>query len=83
MDLKILLIPGVALVRALLGWVENSFKDGKVDLIEWKQLGATVIRMGLPMAALMFGLKLEPEMAAGIAILMDIVIVKLYKAIKK
>ncbi len=83
MDLKILLIPGVALARALLGWVENSFKDGKVDLIEWKQLGATVIRMGLPMAALIFGLKLEPEMAAGITILMDIVIVKLYKAIKK
>lgn len=83
MDWNLLLVPGVALGRALLGWIENAFKDGKIDLPEWKQLGATVVRMGLPMAALIWGFKLPVEMAGGIAILMDIVIVKLYNAIKK
>ena len=82
MDWNILLIPGVALGRALFGWIENAFEDGKIDLPEWKQLGATVIRMGVPMIALVYGLNISTEVSAGLAVLLDIIITKLYNAIK-
>jgi len=83
MDIKLLLVPGVALGRALFGWLENSLKDGKIELPEWKKLAETVIRMGVPMIALIWGLNVPIEYAAGAAILIDIAITKIYSAIKK
>lgn len=83
MDLNLLLIPGVAFGRALLGWAENSFKDKKIDLPEWQRLGETVVRMGVPMAALVFGLSVDPVVAVGLITILDVVIVKLYNALKK
>ncbi len=83
MDIKLLLIPGVALGRAILGWLENSLKDGKIELPEWKKLGETVLRMGVPMLALIIGFKMPAEYAAGIVVLMDVVITKIYSAVKK
>lgn len=82
MDFSLLIIPLAALIRAILGWGENCLKDGIIDLPEWKQLGATVVRMGTPMVALVWGLAISPEIAAGIITVFDIVIVKLYNAIK-
>ena len=83
MDWNVLLIPGAALGRALLGWVENSLKDGIVDLPEWRQLLATVVRMGVPMAALVWGLNIAPEVSAGLVTILDVVLVKIYNALKK
>ena len=83
MNLSLLLVPGVAFARGILGWLENSLKDGIVDLPEWKKLGETVIRMGVPMAALIWGLNMAPEVSAGIVVILDIVITKLYSALKK
>lgn len=83
MDWSLLIVPGTALGRALFGWLENSLDDGIIDLPEWKKLGATVIRMGVPMVALIWGLNVDVIPAAGITILFDIVITKVYNAIKK
>lgn len=83
MDFSLLLIPGVALGRAILGWVENAFADGKIDFPEWQKLGETVIRMGVPMVALVWGLNASPEAAAGIVTVFDIVLTKAQSAFKK
>jgi len=82
MEAGLLLIPLVALGRALLGWIENAFEDGTISLPEWKQLGATIVRMGTPMVALVWGLNISPEISAGIVTILDIVIVKIYNALK-
>ena len=79
---SLFIVPGVALGRALLGWLENALEDGKIDLPEWKQLGATIVRMGVPMAALIWGLNIDAGVSAGIIVVLDIVISKLYKALK-
>lgn len=79
---SLILIPAVALIRAIAGWGENALEDGKIDLPEWKQLGATIVRMGVPMAALIWGLNIDAGVSAGIIVVLDIVISKLYKALK-
>jgi len=43
---EIAVVVGVPVARSLMGWAEASFKDGKVDTIEWKRLGETVFRVG-------------------------------------
>jgi len=83
MDWSLLLIPGVSLGRAVLGWVENAFADGVVNLLEWRKLAETVVRMGTPMCALVFGLNIDPVVAAGLVTIFDISVVKLYNALKK
>ena len=79
MELNLLIVPGVALGRSLLGWLENSFEDGEIDLPEWRKLGETVIRMGTPMMALILGLNMNPGIAAGLVTIFDIVLTKIYK----
>ena len=79
MDWSLLVVPGVALGRSLLGWLENALEDGEIDLPEWRKLGSTVIRMGTPMAALIFGFNVDPLVAAGLITIFDIVINKIYK----
>ena len=83
MNLNLLLIGIVPLARALLGWLENALGDGKIDLPEWKKFGETLVRMGVPMIALVWGLSISPEVAAGLIVLFDIVIVKLYNSFRK
>ena len=83
MDLSLLMIPGAALGRALFGWLENALADGKVDLPEWRKLGETVVRMGVPMVALVWGLNMPPELAAGLVTIFDILIVKIYNSKNK
>ena len=82
MNFELLVIPGTALVRAACGWAENAFKDGKIDFLEWKKLGETLIRMGVPMVALVFGLQMPVGLAAGLVTLFDIVLTKFHKAKK-
>ena len=82
MDWNLLLVPVLALLRAIFGWIENSFKDGVITLPEWKKLGETIFRMALPIFALIYGLSLDPITASGIVILLDFVVVKLYSALK-
>jgi hypothetical protein len=82
-DFSLLWIPGIGAVRSILGWLENALKDGTISLPEWKELGATVIRLGTGMSALVFGLNITPEAAAGITMVLDLAIMKIYSAIKK
>lgn len=83
MDTNLLLIPGAALGRAVFGWFENALSDGTIDLPEWRKLLETIVRMGVPMVALVWGLDVSPELAAGIVVLGDVVLSKIYSALKK
>jgi hypothetical protein len=69
---------GIPVIRSFTGWIENSFKDGKIDSFEWKLLGSTILRVGIIGLAAYFGLGLDnvsndlgPVVAGGIAILAD------------
>jgi hypothetical protein len=42
--------------RNLFGWFQSAFSDKKISPYEWKQLGKTVITMGLMSAGIYFGL---------------------------
>ena len=76
-----LLILIAALFRCIFGWIENSFEDGEVTLPEWKKLGATICRVSMPIVGLIYGFNLTPEVAGGISILIDWVVVKIYSAL--
>ena len=39
----------ISVGRALFGWAENAFQDGKISRVEWKKLLETLMRM-LPQA---------------------------------
>ena len=80
---NLLIIPIVALLRAIFGWVENAFADGVITLPEWKKFGETILRMAVPIFGLMYGFNLDPATASGIGIFIDWIVVKLYSAIKK
>jgi len=43
-------------IRAFAGWVENAWKDGKVEAFEWKQLGGTIVKYFSGVMLLMLGL---------------------------
>lgn len=76
-----LLILIAALFRAIFGWVENSFEDGEITLPEWKKLGATIFRMSIPIVGLIYGFGMTPEVAGGIAVFVDWIVVKIYNAL--
>lgn len=40
-------IIGFPILRSAAGWLENALKDNKITSFEWKQLGETVLRVGL------------------------------------
>jgi hypothetical protein len=46
----------VPVARSIAGWLENALDDGKINSFEWKQLGATVLRVGMIGFATYFGL---------------------------
>jgi len=76
-----LLILLAALFRAIFGWIENSFEDGQVTLPELKKLGATIFRMTIPIVGLIYGFGIAPEVAGGISILIDWIVVKIYNGL--
>ena len=59
---------GAGFLRSLAGWIENAYKDGKVDEFEVKQLIGTVIKYFAGVSLLMLGLPVG-EAVAGVFIL--------------
>ena len=82
MDFSLLIVPGTALGRGIFGWLEGALEDGKIDFPEWRRLFSTIVRMGVPMVALIYGLNVDEVAAAGIVTLGDIVLVKVHNALK-
>ncbi len=76
-----LLILIAALFRSIFGWVENSLRDSIITLPEWKKLGETIFRMSVPIVGLIYGFGITPEVAVGISILIDWIVVKIYSAL--
>lgn len=72
---------GVAVFRNLTGWIQNSFKDGKVQEYELKQLGATFVKYFAGITLLSFGMPLEASVATVFGI--DLVGSKLKEITKK
>ncbi len=79
MDGNILVVIGMPIIRGVAGWAEKALADGKVSTFEWKKLGETILRLGVPAAALYWGFKLPVEMAVASPIIVDY----LYRWIKK
>jgi len=79
MDGNILVVVGTPIVRGVAGWAENAFKDGKISSFEWKKLAETILKLGVPAAALYYGFKLPVEMSVAAPIIVDY----LYRWIKK
>jgi hypothetical protein len=80
---EIITVVGVPLGRGLVGWAEKSFADGKVNGIELKRLGETILRIGVPAVALLYGLKLPAEIAVTIPLIADYVYHYVSKIVKK
>lgn len=36
---------GIAVIRSVAGWIENSLENGKIEEWEWKKLGETIFRV--------------------------------------
>ena len=53
---EILTLIGFPVLRSAAGWAENALKDNKITNFEWKQLGQTVLRVGIIGAGTYFGL---------------------------
>ena len=68
---ELLSFVGIPLIRGFAGWIENSFKDGKVDKLEWQLLGSTVLRVGILGVALWLGLGVDPLVASAGAVAVD------------
>lgn len=51
------------LLRSIAGWLENSYKDGKIDDYEVKQLVGTVVKYFAGVSLLMLGLPIEQAVA--------------------
>ena len=81
---ELAILVGVPVIRSVAGWAENALKDKKIERFEWKQLGETVLRVGIIGIAAFFGLNeagfdISAIGAAGSAVLLDFVL----RAIKK
>lgn len=82
-DWSTLWIPTMAVFRGIGGWFENATRDNKITWPEWQKLIETIVRIGVPAYALVLGFQIDEMQAAGIAVFVDIVLVKIYNAIKK
>jgi hypothetical protein len=49
---------GVPLLRALIGWLNTAFEDGKIEVLEVRKLLETIVRVGIPAIAAYFGIGL-------------------------
>jgi hypothetical protein len=79
--IPIVLLP---VLRSVGGWLENALEDGKISMIEWAQLGSTVLRVGIMGIATLLGcnglgIDINAIGAAGSAVIMDFIL----NAIKK
>lgn len=62
---------GAGFLRSFAGWLENTYKDGKVEDFELRQLGGTVIKYFALLSFLLLGLSVG-EAVAG-AFTLDVV----------
>lgn len=76
---EILTTFGVAFGRSITGWMQNAFKDGKIDSFEWSQLGATVVRIAVLTIGISYGIGLDTAAAAFSALAGDLVLSALAK----
>ena len=67
LDWLIPLLAGGA--RNILGWLENAFKDGKIESFEWGQLIGTVLEVVVLTFGLAYGMNLDTLQAAAGGIL--------------
>lgn len=49
----------VSILRSVAGWLENAYKDGKLDEYEIKQLFGTMVKYFASIMLLMLGLPIE------------------------
>ena len=75
------IIPIIVLpvLRSVGGWLENALDDGKISMIEWAQLGSTVLRIGIMGIATLLGLNglgidINAIGAASSAVVMDFIL---------
>lgn len=85
---EIATLVGIPVLRSVVGWTENAFKDGQISGFEWRQLGETVIRVGMIGAATYFGLNgmgidINAFGAGASAVLVDFVLSAIKKTKKK
>jgi len=73
MDWNLFILVFAPLGRALAGWLQNAFADNEIDWPEWQQLFSTLLRLGVPSAALFFGFGMPVELASAIVIVGDYV----------
>ena len=74
---SIIITGGAIVVRNILGWFENAFENHKIEPYEWKQLGAKVLRVGLIVAGLSYGLELSTLEAASAGVVVDMLLTKI------
>lgn len=53
---EVLALVGFPVLRSVAGWIENALADGKIEGFEWKQLGETILRVGIIGVGTYFGL---------------------------
>jgi len=67
------LIPiGAGLLRNVAGWLENSFKDGKVNAYEWGQLGKTILEIFVIAIAAYYGLGTDMVASSALGVLASV-----------
>jgi len=71
MDANIILVIVTPLIRGIAGWAQIALEDNNVTTIEWKQLATTILKLGVPAAALYWGFKLPVEMSVAAPIIVD------------
>ena len=69
-----LVMLGAGILRSVSGWLENSLKDLKIEKFEWKQLGATVLRLVVLSLGLSLGFEVDATTAAGLGLATDFVL---------
>lgn len=82
---NIAFIVGAGLLRSILGWLENSLKDGSISMLEWRKLGETVVRVGLIGAIVAYfpGVNISGMQAALVAIGGDMALLTVKKLAPK
>ena len=78
-----ILLVGAPIARAVSGWAQKALQDNTISVLEWKKLLNTVLRLGVPSAALYFGLNLDVEVATAIPIIADYIFDYFVKYMKK
>ena len=83
MNTDFILLVGAPIARAVAGWAQKALQDNVISTLEWKKLLNTVLRLGVPAAALYFGLNLDVEIATSIPIIADYAFDYAVKYLKK